>query len=118
MAWLERDLEGVSTLHALFRNVVCRVPEFHVLLADLMETDRKSIAKVLRLPTKGAGRPRADEFQFVALSHRRGRSRVANPCRAGDLSFSANASPNSRVCGSCERGRGRRLLRQRSDKGP
>ena len=66
-ACVERDLEAVSTLHALFRDVVCRVPEFHVLLAELFESDRKAIAKVLRFPARGAGRPRSDEFQFVAL---------------------------------------------------
>jgi hypothetical protein len=67
-ACVERDMERVAILHILFRNLVCRVPEFHVLLGELVERDdRKALVKLLDLPRRGRGRRPGDRFYFVAL---------------------------------------------------
>jgi hypothetical protein len=67
-ACVNRDLEDVATLYTLFQGIVLRVPEFHVLLHELFDTDRASLEKLLFKPEKPKrGRPPRDSFYLVAL---------------------------------------------------
>jgi hypothetical protein len=60
------DHESLSTLVVLFSQVVARVPEFHALMDELVRNrDEDTIRKICRVPG-GRGRPRGDEFYFVA----------------------------------------------------
>jgi hypothetical protein len=62
------DLERVAILHALFSSIACRVPEFHVLVHEVIERgDRAEIVKVLDLPRRGRGRRPGDTFFFTSL---------------------------------------------------
>jgi hypothetical protein len=72
-ACTENDYETLSTLHVLFTNIVPRVPEFHPLMDELVAADNKKVIwKLLRFPNtrEHGGRPREDEFYFVALIER------------------------------------------------
>ena len=60
------DHETLSTLVVLFPSVVARVPEFHALMDELVRNRADdAIRKIVRAPG-GRGRPRGDEFYFVA----------------------------------------------------
>jgi hypothetical protein len=60
------DHETLSTLGVLFPSVVERVPELHALMDELIRTgDDDAMRKICRIPG-GRGRPRSDEFYFVA----------------------------------------------------
>src|SRR5580692_1262745 len=53
-ACIKRDLDDVAILHILFKDVACRVPEFHVVVYEVIEgKDRTAIRKLLDLPRKG-----------------------------------------------------------------
>lgn len=67
-ACVDRDLDRISILHVLFRNVACRVPEFHLVVHEVVGRDnKKEIAKLFDFPRKGRGRRPGDTFFFTAL---------------------------------------------------
>lgn len=67
-ACIDRDMERIAILHVLFRNIVCRVPEFHIVVYEVIErSDEYEFARLFDFPRKGRGRRPGDKFFFTAL---------------------------------------------------
>ena len=62
-----RDVELLAALLVLFDEVVKRTPEFHVLMDDLIESERgDDIRRIFRVPGRRGPKP-SDQFFAIAL---------------------------------------------------
>ena len=61
-ACIARDMERIAILHVLFRSIVCRVPEFHIVVYEVIErNDDLEMARLFDFPRKGRGRRPGDK---------------------------------------------------------